>query len=95
MKYSPKRIDTSDIELSEELLALTEALAKNTHETWSEGRIRDGWKYGIERDDATRTTPCLVPYEELTEEEKEFDRATALEAIRFIIKMGFTVEKKK
>ena len=44
MNYNPKPIDTDGVILSEELLALTELLAENTHEVWAAGRIRDGWK---------------------------------------------------
>lgn len=41
--YIPKPIDTSDIELSEELMELTEEMAKNVHDMWSAGRIAQGW----------------------------------------------------
>ena len=69
--YTPKPMDTSQIKLPEELVELTELIAKNVHEVWSAGRIADGWTYGVTRDDEKRQTPCLVPYELLTEEEKE------------------------
>lgn len=59
--YKPEPIDTSDVVLSEELTELKEQLAKNVHEVWAEGRINDGWVYGEVRDDAKKTTPCLVP----------------------------------
>ena len=60
---------------------------------WASGRIEDGWKYGKERNDEKRETPCLVPYSELSEEEKEFDRKTAMETIKLIIKLGYKIEK--
>lgn len=91
--YEPKPIDTSDIKLSEELIQLTERLAKNTHDVWAQGRIEQGWKYGVKRDDERKETPCLLPYEELPESEKEYDRNTALETIKMIVKLGFRIEK--
>ena len=69
--YKPNPIKTEEIELSEDLLNLTEKLAENTHDVWAEGRIKDGWTYGEKRNDALKQHPCLVPYSELTESEKE------------------------
>jgi len=91
--YTPKPIDTSDVVLDSEILELSEALAKNTHEVWSENRIKDGWTYGAERDDEKRLHPCLIPYEELPEEEKEYDRHTSLEALKLITKLGYKIVK--
>ena len=91
--YTPKPIVTDAAELSGEILALGEALAKNTHEVWAAGRIREGWRYGPVRDDLKKEHPCLVPYEELPEEEKEFDRNTSLEALRLIVTLGYRIER--
>ena len=91
--YTPKPIDTTGVELPEELIELTEMIAKNVHEVWSAGRIADGWTYGEVRDDEKRQTPCLVPYECLTEEEKQFDRSTAFETLRLIVALGYRIEK--
>ena len=91
--YEPKPMNTDHISLPEELLALTEQIAENVHENWSAGRIADGWVYGETRDDAKRTTPCLVPYAELTEEEKAYDRNTAMETLKMIVALGYKIEK--
>ena len=91
--YKPKPIDTSDIELDGEILELGELIARNVHEVWSEGRIKEGWSYGEERDDADKKHPCLVPYEELPESEKEYDRNTATQTLKLIIKLGYKITK--
>ena len=91
--YKPNPIDTSAVELPAELLELTERIAENVHENWSAGRIAEGWVYGEVRDDAAKTTPCLVPYSELPEEEKEFDRNTAFQTIRLIAALGYKIVK--
>lgn len=91
--YKPEPIDVSGVTLGEEILKLSEALAKNTHEVWSAGRIKDGWTYGEKRDDERKQTPCLIPYEELPESEKEYDRATALNTLKLIVKLGYKIEK--
>ena len=93
MKYIPAPLDTSDVVLDSQLLALTELLAKNTHENWSQGRLSQGWAYGPERNDEKKTTPCLVPYEELTEEEREYDRVTAMQTLKLIVKLGYRIVK--
>jgi len=92
--YTPHPVDTSAVTLDNELLELTEQIAENVHEVWAVGRIADGWTYGETRDDVKKTTPCLVPYADLTEIEKAYDRNTALETIKLIIALGYTVEKK-
>lgn len=89
--YEPKPIDTSDVQLSSELLELTEKIAENVHDVWAAGRIEQGWTYGTERNDEVKTTPCLVPYSKLPDSEKEYDRNTALETLKLIIKLGYKI----
>ena len=95
MNYNPKPIDTSDIILPQELLALTERIAENVHDVWAIGRIDQGWTYGPVRDDLKKETPCLVPYCDLPESEKEYDRNTAIETVKVIIKMGYHIVQEK
>lgn len=91
--YQPHPINTKDIELSEEMKSLTEQLAENVHEVWSAGRIADGWQYGAQRDDERKLHPCLVPYDQLPESEKEYDRNTAIQTIKTILKLGYKISK--
>ena len=53
-----------------------ESLAECEHEGYMEQRYRDGWTYGPVRDDEAKLHPCLVPYAELSEENKQKDRDT-------------------
>ena len=92
--YVPKPIDTEKIILGKDILELSEKLAKNTHEVWAIQRIKDGWKYGEKRDDSKKETPCLVEYEKLPEEEKLYDRETAMETLKVIQKLGYEIKKK-
>ena len=93
-KYIPQPKETSDIILPRELNELAEQIAKNVHEVWAQSRMSQGWTYGEERSDALKQHPCLVPYEELPEVEKAYDRDTALGTLRFIAKAGFEITKK-
>ena len=93
MDYNPMPIDTSNVELPKEILELSEQLAKNTHDVWAKSRMEQGWTYGETRNDAKKETPCLVAYEELSENEKEYDRNTAIETLKLIIKLGYSIQK--
>ncbi len=95
MSYIPKTINTSDVQLSPELLELTEKIAENVHNVYVAGRLAEGWVYGSERNDVKKTNPTLVPYDELPESEKEYDRNTALGTLKLIIKLGYEITKQK
>lgn len=92
-KYFPEPLDTSDVILSDDVKILVERLAENVHDSWAKKRLDEGWVRGEERNDELRTHPSLIPYEELSEIEKEYDRTTAKETIKFLLKMGYRLEK--
>lgn len=91
--YTPNPIDTSSVQLPPEMHDLVERLASNVHDTWALGRIKEGWTYGHERNDMLKKHPCLVDYNELPESEKEYDRNTAIETLKLILKLGWRIEK--
>lgn len=92
-EYKPNPVDTQGIKLPQELDSLVEEMSKNVHEVWAQTRIAQGWTYGEERNDAEKQHPCLVPYEELSEDEKTYDRNTSVETIKLILKLGFKISK--
>ena len=91
MIYHPNPIDVSEVELSPELAALTERLAENAHDRWAETRLEQGWTYGAVRDDAKKFHPCLIPYDQLPESEKDLDRTTVLGTLKSILALGYRV----
>ncbi len=91
--YKPQPIDTSDVQLSEEILELTEQLAENAHNVWARRRLAEGWRYGPRRDEDKKQHPSLVPYEDLPESEKEYDRSTAMETLKVMLAIGYRIEK--
>ena len=93
MTYKPMPIDTSKVKLPGELLKLTELLAENSHDNWAKQRMAEGWVYGPKRDDARKQHPDLVPYKDLPESEKEYDRIAAMETLKAIIALGYRIEK--
>lgn len=92
--YTPHPINLDDVQLPPYLEDLKEAIAENVHEVWSAGRIREGWTYGPERDDKLKKHPDIIPYSELTDGEKQFDRETAMNTIKLVIKLGYEIIKR-
>lgn len=91
--YIPQPIDTSDIKLPDDLEQLVEQMSKNVHDVWAETRIQQGWTYGEQRNDELKTHPCLVPYKELPESEKVYDRNSSIGTLKLIMKLGFKISK--
>lgn len=92
-EYVPQPMDTNDVQLPDDLNILIEQIAENVHEVWAQSRMRQGWTYGEERSDALKKHPCLKPYDELSEEEKAYDRNTVLGTLKLISKLGFKISK--
>jgi hypothetical protein len=91
--YTPRPIDTSRVVLDDGLIALTEQLARSTHDVWARQRLADGWTYGPARDDAKKQHPSLVPYEDLSDSEREYDRQTAMQALKAVIALGYRITR--
>ena len=92
-EYTPHPIDTSDVKLPEDLEMIIEKIAENVHEVWAQSRIDQGWTLGETRDDLLKTHPCLVPYHELSELEKDYDRDTVLGTLKVVLKLGYSITK--
>lgn len=92
--YVPDPIDTSAVVLPDDLISLTEVLAESTHDNWASQRILDGWTYGPRRDDVLKTHPSLIPYEQLPEHEKVYDRRSTMETVKAILSLGFKISRR-
>ena len=92
-EYTPKTIDTSQVTLSPDLQQLVERLAENNHDHWAHSRMQEGWRHGPRRDDAAKLHPDIVPYQQLSESEKEYDRKTVIEAIKAMMALGYEIRK--
>lgn len=91
--YNPNPIDTQDVVLDSDIMMLSERLAENAHDLWAVRRMKEGWRYGTIRDDRDKTSPDLVPYSELDEEEKKYDRDVSQETLKVIQRLGFKIVK--
>ena len=93
--YNPKPIDLSDVELTEDLNELREAIAENAHDVWAVERQAQGWTYGEQRDDTKKETPCMVSYSQLPDSEKTFDRDMAMNTLKLVKKLGYDLVKRE
>jgi hypothetical protein len=93
-EYNPEPIDTAQIELDDELERLVLKLLENTHDNWATRRMKDGWSYGPRRDDDLKQHPDLVPFEELSEDEKEYDRLLVTETLKAVLALGYEIRRK-
>jgi ryanodine receptor 2 len=91
--YEPRPIDTDHIALPDGIDELVERLAEHNHDIWARQRIAEGWSYGPKRDDGKKQHPDLVPYLELSDAEKEYDRKTAVGLVKAIVALGYRVAK--
>lgn len=72
-----------------------ENISQNVHNQWMTRRLADGWKSGSERNDEKKEHPSLIPYEELSDEEKEYDRHTAKTVINYLLNNGYDIIKRE
>jgi hypothetical protein len=93
LTYTPQPIDTFAVELPPEIGELIEQLSAHNHDVWARQRLSDGWHYGPARNDERKEHPGLVPYDELTDSEKEYDRQTAREVLKAVLALGYRIER--
>ena len=91
--YHPKLIDLKHIQLSSDFDELREAIAENAHDTWAMERQSEGWTYGPKRDDEKLETPDMVPYAQLPESEKQYDRIMAEDTLKLLTALGYKIVK--
>lgn len=91
--YEPYPICLDDVQLEDDLTELQEAIAENAHEIWAKARTDQGWTYGPERNDQKKETPDMVPYCNLPESEKLYDREMAMQTLKLVKKLGFEIKK--
>ena len=89
--YTPMPISTEGVTLPPDLCALVGQLAENNHDHWARQRIEAGWTYGPQRDDTRKTHPDLVPYGDLPEGEKDYDRTSVVETLKVIFTLGYDI----
>ncbi len=78
----------------EETPDIVESLAIIEHDRWWAHMVLSGWKYGKVRDDNKKIHPYLIPYEELTNKIKQYDRDTVINMPKLLEKIGQKIVKR-
>lgn len=94
-QYIPKPINVDDVLLSNDVAALTEYIAENAHEEWAKQRLKEGWTFAPKTNKKRKQSFDLVPYCELLDKEKEYDRKMAMNTLKVLYKFGINIEMTK
>ena len=92
--YIPREIEIP--ELPESMISVVEDIAEAVHDSWSTEKTKLGYTYAPVRCDDPAvglTHPLLKPYAELSESDKELDRATARTTVAMLIALGYQIRK--
>jgi len=84
--WIPKPVDTQDITLPPHLESLVELLADNAHANWGEQKLAD-------KNPEAKKHPLLIPYDQLSADDQEYDRRLAVQTIKMILKLGYTIHR--
>ncbi|WP_250033861.1 RyR domain-containing protein [Paractinoplanes maris] len=93
MSWVPDLHDTAALTLPPAVVTDLEQLAEHVHNVWGSKRLADGWRYGPERSTAERTMPSLVPYADLPEDERDYDRELVTETVKMLLRLGYRVSR--
>ena len=86
----PKEMKEEDFAFTDEEV---EHLAEKEHERWMKNKIATGWVQGDKRDDAKKIHTCILPWDELPEDEKNKDRTTILKMPEVLSKVGLIINR--
>lgn len=93
MDYNPKDEAFDEIVICKDILNDIENISENVHNAWAREKFSNGWKYGDTVNTVLKTHPSLIPYEKLSEEQKELDRTTSKQVIKSLIKLGYKISR--
>jgi len=87
-------VATDDDAADEILVEELESMARLEHERWVDERRANGWTLGA-KDTARQQTPYLIPYDELPEEIKEYDRDVVRALPLVLARAGMSMRRLK
>jgi hypothetical protein len=71
-----------------------ERMAELEHGRWNVERLRNGWRSGKPRDDEKKIHDCLVPWSELPENIRDYDRHGVSAFPEILAKAGLEISRK-
>lgn len=93
--YSWKKVEEGNINILKFSDEEVEMLAEMEHGRWNTERLLDGWKLGPKKDFEAKISPYILPWEELSEKVKGWDRDTVKKIPEFLAEVGFEIYNPK
>ena len=90
--YNPMPINTSQVQLTNEMNTLIQKFSEQYHDTWAQKKQDANWTYGQERDEDQKKHPRLKPYSMLDNYEKETYRDPIRYALQALMALGWSIE---
>jgi len=91
---SEEKENTATLSIEEAKAAIEshiEDVAIAEHEGWMQEKLDSGWQTGPKRDDDAKIHPSIIPYENLSEEEKEKDRSAVRNYPEMVRRAGMKI----
>lgn len=93
INYSIRKTEKKDFDVVEFEPEEIEKLAEMEHGRWNTERLLDGWKWGPKKDVESKISPYIVPWDELPEEIKKYDRDAVSELPELLAEFGYQIFK--
>ncbi len=90
-----EKIDPENPPLPEEFSRKIMEMARLEHGRFCVERLMEGWRYGPEKNLKQKTSPAIVPWDELDEEAREFDVYAVKIFPRFLAEAGLKIVRRK
>jgi hypothetical protein len=92
--FEVRKVDGAPTILSDFSDAEVERMAELEHGRWNIERLRDGWRYGRQRDDSRKVHDCLVSWHELPDDIKQYDREAVRAFPEILARAGLEVKRR-
>jgi hypothetical protein len=86
--WQPTPLNLDGVRLSQDVLAISERLAENSHDVWAIGKFK-------QFEGTSNTHPDLIPYDSMTDAQKEYDRKASTDTLKFLTLCGYNFVKKQ
>lgn len=85
--------DMTALELASKQPKILADLSEIEHRRWMAERFMDGWRYGPQRDNSRKIHHLLIPYDQLSDEEKQKDKDMILNIRNLVASPGWKKQR--
>lgn len=81
--------DSNDARIERDVFV--DAVAEVAHDAWGAGKITGGWPYAPVRDNELKHHPSLLPYDMLSDSEKQYDIDEVMSVYDVLNNAGYVI----